>query len=124
MLLSWIIRTIPRSPRAFLALLVMVGSVSLLFSALTSLFDPATNVPGREALKFAVGLIIGLPATAVFYYFQHMDETNHRGKRELEILNSYAESEKRDWLYKQNAATPVFTSKTGSLGVKRPPSSS
>lgn len=115
MLLSWIVKTIPRSPRAFLALLVMLGSVSLLFSSLTVLFAPTGANVTKEAIKFAVGLIIGVPATAVFYYFQHMDEAKSHGKRELEILNNYAEAEKRERVYKQSIARPIFTSHDGAV---------
>lgn len=120
MLLSWIVKTIPRSPRAFLALLVMVGSVSLLFSSLTALFAPTGANATKEAIKFAVGLMIGVPATAIFYYFQHMDEAKTHGKRELEILNNYAEAEKRERIYKQSVATPVYTSQDGPVGSKPP----
>lgn len=100
MLLSWIIKTIPRSPRTFLALLVMLGSVSLIFSALTELFVPSGVNSSVVIMKVVVGLAIGLPATAVFYYFQHMDETNRHNKRELEILNSYMDHQNR--IYKRN----------------------
>lgn len=120
MLLSWIVKTIPRSPRAFLALLVMLGSVSLLFSSLTTLFAPTGANTTREALKFIVGLIIGVPATAVFYYFQHMDEAKNHSRRELEILNNYAEAEKRERIYKQSVATPVFTSHGGQVEPRSP----
>jgi hypothetical protein len=118
MLLSWIVKTIPRSPRAFLALLVMLGSVSLLFSALTALFAPTGANTAAEGLKFIVGLAIGLPATAVFYYFQHMDEAKVHTKRELDLLNNYVEREKRDRIYKDSKATPVFNSQTGSAPSK------
>lgn len=120
MLLSWIVKTIPRSPRAFLALLVMAGSIMLLFSSLTMLFAPAGANATKEAIKFCVGLIIGVPATAVFYYFQHMDEAKSHGKRELEILNNYAEAERRERIYKQSIATPVFNSHTGAAGQTAP----
>jgi hypothetical protein len=121
MLLSWIVKTIPRSPRAFLALLVMLGSVSLMFSSLTMLFAPAGANATKEAIKFAIGLMIGIPATAVFYYFQHMDEAKSHGKRELEILNNYAEAERRrERIYKQSVATPVYTSHDGPVDSKPP----
>jgi hypothetical protein len=118
MLLSWIVKTIPRSPRAFLALLVMLGSVSLMFSALQALFVPTGVNATNESLKFIVGLIIGVPSTAIFYYFQHMDETKSHGKRELEILNNYAEAERRERVYKQSVATPVYTSHDGPVDSK------
>lgn len=123
MLLSWIVKTIPRSPRAFLALLIMVGSVSLLFSSLTGLFDPSNVNATREALKFVVGLVIGLPATTVFYYFQHMDETKSHKKHELEILNQYAETEKRR-VYKPSMAKPVFSSQAGAVETGDKPAGS
>lgn len=120
MLLSWIIKTIPRSPRAFLALLVMLGSVSLIFSALTELFVPSGVNVSEVLMKIVVGLGLGLPATAIFYYFQHLDEAKTHHKRELDILNNYMESEKRDRVYKQSTATSVFDSHSGEVKTGAP----
>lgn len=110
MLLSWIIKTIPRSPHAFLALLVMVGSLSLAFSGLTELFVPTGVNTAKVAMKCIVGLAIGLPATALFYYFQHMDERKRHNASELDILNRYHTSEQLDRVYKDSKATVVFSS--------------
>jgi hypothetical protein len=122
MLLSWIIKTIPRSPRAFLALVVMLGSTSLLFSALTELFAPNGVNTTMTAVKFVVGLLIGLPSTALFYYWQHMDQTQVTGVNRLELLNNYAQAEKRDRIFKQSSATPVFTSLGGQVPSQPEPS--
>jgi|GEM_PF-4676729 len=108
MFLSMIIKTIPRSPRALLALIVMLGSVSLLLSALTELFAPNNNSPTMSAVKFGVGLAIGLPATVVFYYWQHLDQTKSHEIQKLEVLDRYAEAEKRQRVYKQNTASPAY----------------
>ena len=107
-MLSWIVKTIPRSPRAFLALLVMLGSTSLMFSALQAFFVPTGVNATNEGLKFIVGLVLGVPATAVFYYFQHMDEAKKHGKNELEILNHYVEAERRERVYKESVAKPAY----------------
>jgi hypothetical protein len=123
MLLSWIVKTIPRSPRAFLALLVMLGSISLVFSGLIELFVPSGVNTTTVIMKVVVGLAIGLPATAVFYYFQHMDEAKNHNKRELEILNNYAEAKRRERIYKQSVVTPVFTSHDGPVVPKSPEAS-
>ena len=67
-------------------------------------------------LKIAVGCLIGIPSTAVFYYFQHMDEAKSHAQRELDVLNNYAEAERRERVYKQNTITPVFDSRGGEIG--------
>lgn len=116
MLLSIIIKSIPRSPRALLTFVVMLGSTSLLFSALTELFTPSGANAAMSAVKFVVGLAIGLPATALFYYWQHQDQTKTHEMNRLDVLNNYAEAEKRDRIYKQSVATPVFTSQGAPIG--------
>lgn len=98
----------------------MLGSVSLAFSALTQLFVPEGINTTRAGLQFVVGLAIGLPATAVFYYFQHLDSTHRHNKREseLEILNRYMESEEQERVFKRSTATPVFNSRSGTERLK------
>lgn len=108
MLLSWIIKTIPRSPRAFLALLVVVGSISLAFSGLTELFVPNGADTAKVAMMCIAGLAIGLPATALFYFFQHADERQRHDASELDILSKYHEAEQRDRIYKDSHATVIF----------------
>lgn len=115
MFFSWIVRTIPRSIRAFLALLVMLGSLSLLFSALQGLFVPSDAASRTTVIKLIVGLVIGLPATGVFYYFQTMDERKRHGHDRLEILNRYAESDKERRIYADSTAKPVFNSHDGAI---------
>jgi hypothetical protein len=110
MLLSWIVKTIPRSWRALAALLIMLGSVGVAFTALQELFLAAGASTGDVVLRLAIGLIVGLPATAVFYYFQTMDDYKRHSRHELEILNDYADAARRDRVYKESRATPAFTS--------------
>jgi hypothetical protein len=50
-----------------------------------------------------------------------MDEVNRHGKGELDVLNSYAETQKRDRIYRDSNATPVFNSRGGAVETSDKP---
>jgi hypothetical protein len=58
----------------------MVASTTWALGGLTELFAPMDASKTNVALKVIVGLVIGVPATVVFYYFQHMDEAQRSKK--------------------------------------------
>jgi hypothetical protein len=97
MLLSWIVKTIPRSPRALFMLVIVLGSLAMLFSGLQNLFVPDDGVHTETVVRIVVGVALGLPATVIFYYFQAMDDHRRHDRRQqdLEIMNGYIDSQKR-----------------------------
>jgi hypothetical protein len=106
MLLSWIIKAIPRSLRTFLPFLVALGSLALIFSTLMGLFDPTTVDTDQLAFRLAVGVGVGLPAIAVFYLCQHLDDAKRHNKSESQMFTDYgSDSDLR--VYKENRAPDV-----------------
>lgn len=93
MFFEMIRKTIPHSLRAFIALLVMVFSITMLYNGLTGMF--VANASKDALISFIIGLIVGLPATAAFFYFQAEDQRAIKDGR-LEILNAHAKRAQRE----------------------------
>jgi hypothetical protein len=79
MLLSWIVKTIPRSPRALFMLVVALGGLVMVFLGLQNLFVPNNNDNAQTVVLAVAGAAIAVPAMAIFYYFQAADDFMRHG---------------------------------------------
>jgi len=67
-------KTIPRSLRAGVALVVMLICLQQAFTSLQSLIVPSeAGVTAWMIVKLGVALLIGIAAAIAFYYFQDVD---------------------------------------------------
>jgi hypothetical protein len=101
-------KTIPRSIRAGIALVVSIVLFSAGLDGLQALVAPGGH-SGMDTLKCIGGLLIGTIATVIFYYFQALDgEGSGKGYSEIETLNSYQQSQKEEERYKNVDITPAY----------------
>ena len=92
MFIEMILKTIPRSLRAAVALIVMLSALWTVYNMLPAMLVMGEVSFGRVA-GFGLGLIIGIAATILFYYFQSVDGEPEGPHKQLETLNKYYEAE-------------------------------
>lgn len=110
MLLDMILKTIPRSWKAFAALMVMFAGFGLMLNGLQALVMPEGSMPtNSKPIYFVFGLIIALPAVVAFYYFQSIAGAK-KSPHELETLDAYYRSKAPAGARHHTTATPVFSS--------------
>lgn len=118
MFINMILKTIPRSPRAAVALLVSLVALWRGTNGLIPLLGVSGRVSGFDTFITVACLAIGTVAGVVFYYFQAQDgERVAKPYDPLEVLNhaqetmaQHAHEEKL-----KHAATPVFSSHDGEV---------
>lgn len=106
MFIKMILKTIPRSIRAGVALIVALVLLGSGLKAMQQLL-----VPGEDSkwtvVKCIGGLLFGLVAMVLFYYFQSIDgETKEFN--ELDTLNKYQESEREKQKLKDVEITHAY----------------
>ncbi len=114
MFIEMILKTIPRSLRAAIALIVMLFSLQQAFLALQVLILPGDDGAG-PVVKFVVGFLIGTVAGGAFYYFQSIDDQPTGSHKSLETLNTYHEAEREEQRLRAAKATPVFSNHEGEI---------
>jgi hypothetical protein len=90
MFIDMILKTIPRSWRAAVALVGLLLGSGVLLSALQQLVTPGAGA--GAVVKFLLGLVTTVPAAICFYYFQFKD-SQARAYSDLEVLNSAYKNE-------------------------------
>jgi hypothetical protein len=83
--LSWIVKTIPRSPRALFMLVVALGSLAMIFLGLQNLFVPNHGTNMQTVMLIAAGAALTVPSVVLFYYFQTLDDHNRHSRHEREL---------------------------------------
>jgi hypothetical protein len=111
MFMDMLSKTIPRSWRAAIALLVTLLAFGRGLSAIQVLVVPDSDKSGLFVSILA--LIIGIVAMIAFFYFQSIDGEPKK-YNELETLNKYYQREQ----HKQAIAKPVFSSHEGEIKPK------
>ncbi len=114
MFIDMILKTIPRSLRAVVALIVMVVSIQQAFTALQTLLLPGSGSVG-DVIRFTACLVFGVVAAGFFYYYQSLDSVSNGSHQSLETLNAYHEAKNREQRIAENRATPVFSSHDGEI---------
>lgn len=114
MFIDMILKTIPRSLRAGVALLVMLVALSAANNALAPLLVPGGDGIGT-VLTFVFGFIIGLVAAGYFYYFQSIDGGEPGAHKPLETLNETHIADQRRQRIENAKAAPVFSSHDGEI---------
>ncbi len=114
MFIDMILKTIPRSIRAAIALVVMLISLQQAFTGLQALILPGDDGAG-VLVEFLLELVMGILAGAAFYYFQAIDDQPAVQDKSLETLNNYHEAEREEQRLRAVKATPVFSSHDGEI---------
>ena len=87
--LDWLRLLLPRSKKAALILVLMFLGLGLLFTniVIITMFQKSSPI---NAVLLLVGILIGLPASTVFYYLQNKQSS---GYSEIDTLDHYYKSE-------------------------------
>jgi hypothetical protein len=120
MFIDMILRSLPRSPRALVALVVLWVGGGWMLTGLQDLLLPDEAGYTGGGLQFFGGLVITIAATITFFYFQHQDGEGGKGYSHLETINKYHEAEQRETRIKGAEVTPVFSSHHGEHPPEQP----
>jgi hypothetical protein len=122
MVIEMIRKTIPRSPRAAVALVISLAALWRGTNGLVPLMGIGEKATGLGTLVTVLCLVVSLVAGVVFYYYQARDGVSATSSyNELEVLNHAQEIAAKQAKEEQlrHAATPVFSSQAGAV---KPPS--
>lgn len=93
--IDWLLQLVPKNKRAGIWVVVTLVALSVMLANLGNLQTPHPK-PSSVILFFA-GLVVGLPAAVIFYYYNNKPKAG------------YSETDTLDHYYKNEVARPEVT---------------
>ena len=106
MFIEMLLKTIPRSFRAFLALVLTIIFMGVGLDSLRDLILLDTD-SSWLVVKCIGGIILGFITTGFFFYYQSLDKTS-KSYNDLETLNKYQQAEREKQKLKDVEITHAY----------------